>query len=283
LLRVGEIMANLKGSTFEKQVKDIHHRLSAFGKGRYGNNDHKTHSSALSDKRAEMSRSFAQWAEQKGLEGKLNEHMTNDNIKEFLDTRTANMAISTQENYVRGFSSLVEGLKESNIDINADKSVFNDKVAEIKDNAPVQEIETGRAIDNVDTKIEQIYDNRFESGVIAECQRELGLRVSEAHELVSNPDRYITENNTVEGLIGKGNHEYIAKDISIELQSKIEQCETIPSISTYDRDLKEVDISSHDFRYTFAKEHEHTLSKEELSQHLNHSREEMTNYYLSRA
>jgi len=274
-------MANLKGGDFEKQVKDIHHRLSSFGESRHGKSDHQTHSSALSDKRAEMSRSFAQWAEQKGLEGKLNEHLTNDKIKEFLDTRTASMAISSQENYVRGFSSMVEGLKESNIDIQADKSVFNDKVAEIKEH-DTREIETGRAIDNVDTKIEQIYDNRFESGVIAECQRELGLRVSEAHELVNNSHNYIN-NGEVEGLVGKGNHIYDNKEISTELQAKIEQCENIPSLSTYDRDLKEVDInSSHDFRYTFVQEHQHDMTKEELSKELNHQRGQMTDRYIAR-
>jgi len=274
-------MANLKGSTFEKQVKDIHHRLSAFGEGRHGKNDHKTHSSALSDKRAEYSRSFAQWAEQKGLSGKLNEHMTNENIKEFLDERTANMAISSQENYVRGFSSMIEGLKETNIIIPADKRVFDEKVQEIKAN-DTREIETGRAIENVDKVIENIYQERFESGVIAEVQRELGLRVSEAHELVSNPEKYITENGTVEGLIGKGNHEYIAKDISMELQAKIEQCDNIPAIRTYQEDLEKQNISSHDFRYTFVKEHMHELSKEELSKELNHNRAEMTDRYIAR-
>lgn len=275
-------MANLKGSSFEKQVKDIHHRTSAFGEGRHGKNDHQTHSSALADKRAEMSHSFAQWAEGKGFDGKLNEHMTNDNIKEFLDTRTAELAPSTAENYVRGFSSLIDGLKESNVDINADKSVFNDKVQEIKENY-TQTIETGRAIENVEDKISQIYDNRFESGVIADCQRELGLRVSEAHELVSNPDRYINDNNQIDNLIGKGNHTYDSKNISLELQAKIQECENIPSLSTYDRDLKEVGISSsHDFRYTYVQEHKDTLTKEELSKELNHNREDMTDRYLSR-
>lgn len=275
-------MANLKGGSFEKQIKDIHHRLSNFGEGRHGKNDHQTHSSALSDKRAEMSKSFAEYCDNKGLEGKLNEHMTNDNIKDFLDTRTADMAINTQENYVRSFSSMIEGLKESNVDINADKSVFNEKVQEIKENAPTQEIETGRSIDNVDNKIEQIYENRYESGVIADCQRELGLRVSEAQELVSNPQNYINDNQ-VNDLVGKGNHTYDTKDISPELVAKIEQCENIPSLSTYDRDLKEVGInSSHDFRYTYVQENKDIMTKEELSKELNHNREDMTDRYIAR-
>ena len=273
-------MANLKGSTFEKQVKDIHHRTSAFGEGRHGKNDHQTHSSALADKRSEMSRSFAQWAENKGFSGKLNEHMTNDNIKEFLDTRTAELAPSTAENYVRGFSSLVEGLKEANVTIEADRSVFDNKAHEIKENY-TSIIETGRAIENVDKVIENIYNTRYESGVIAEVQRELGLREREAYELVKNQDKYI-RGNEVKGIIGKGNHEYDTKQISNELIAKIEQCSNIPAISTYNDHLAKEDISSHDFRYTFVKEHMHELSKQELSKELNHNREEITNRYIAR-
>ena len=37
-------MANLKGGTFEKQIKDAFHRLEAFGVGRVGKNDNLTHS-----------------------------------------------------------------------------------------------------------------------------------------------------------------------------------------------------------------------------------------------
>lgn len=275
-------MGNLKGGSFDKQVKDIHHRTSAFGESRYGKNDHQTHSSALSEKRGEMAQSFANYCENKGLDGKLNEHMTNDNIKEFLEQRTAEHATSTAENYARAFDSMVQGLKESNVDIQADKSVFNDFVKDLKDNSIPEQIESGRAIDNVDDKISNIYETRYESGVISECQRELGLRVSEAHELVSNPDRYIN-NDKVEGLIGKGNHEYEAKEISQELQAKIEQCQEIPSVRTYQDDISKEGISSHDFRYTFVKEHEHDMTKEELSRELNHNREEMTRYYLARA
>lgn len=275
-------MANLKGSDFSKQVKDIHHRTSAFGESRHGKSDHQTHSSALADKRAEMSQSFAKFAEDKGLDGKLNSHMTNDNVKEFLDARTSDMATSTAENYVRGFSSMIEGLKESNVDIQADKSVFNDKVHEIKDNAPYQPIEINRAIESVDTKIDNLYEKRFESGVIAETQRELGLRVSEARELVSNYERYINDNQ-VENLIGKGNNAYEAKDISVELQAKIAQCENIPSQSTYFRDLKENEIDkSHDLRYTYVNEKKDELSKEELSKEINHHREDITDRYIAR-
>jgi len=273
-------MANLKGGTFEKQVKDIHFRLSAFGINRHGSNDHKTHSSALSVKRAEYAKSFANWAEEKGFSGKLNEYMTNDNIKEFLDERTEHLSPISAENYTRGFSSMIDGLKEANVTIEATKSIFDEKVHEIKENY-TPTIETGRAIDNVDKVIENIYNTRFESGVIAEVQRELGFRESEAHELVKNPDKYISENE-VNGIIGKGNHEYDTKQISNELIAKIEQCSNIPAISTYNDHLAKEGISSHDFRYTFVKEHMHELSKQELSRELNHNREEITDRYIAR-
>lgn len=285
-------MSNLKGSSFEKQCKDIHHRLSSFGEGRHGNNDHQTHSSALSEKREEYSRSFADYAEREGLEGKLNELMTNENISSFLEERTADLSSSTSENYVRGFGSMIEGLKESNIDIEVDKKLFDDIASEIKVNSPTQEIETGRAIDNVGDKIADLYAERFESGVIADIQNELGLRVSEAHELASNLEKYHNqEDSTVQGIVGKGNHEYNTKDISEELVAKIGAMEEIPSLRTYQDDLQKHDISSHDFRYTFAEREfneriadgmNYNQALKEVSEELNHNREDMTLYYLAR-
>ena len=44
-------MANLKGGTFEKQLKDAFHRLEAFGVSRVGKNDNLTHSDKLAEKR----------------------------------------------------------------------------------------------------------------------------------------------------------------------------------------------------------------------------------------
>ena len=40
-------MANLKGGSFEKQIKDAFHRLEAFGVGRVDKNDNLTHSDKL--------------------------------------------------------------------------------------------------------------------------------------------------------------------------------------------------------------------------------------------
>ena len=175
---------------------------------------------------------------------------------------------------------MLKGLQEANITILADRSIFDKKIEEIKENY-TPEIQNGRAITNVDQVLTNIYQTRYESGVIAEVQRELGFRLREAHELVKNHEQYIN-NNEVSGIIGKGNHIYDTKCISTELVAKIEQCENIPAISTYNDHLTKENISSHDFRYTFVKENMHELSKNELSKELNHKRDEITNYYITR-
>jgi integrase len=286
-------MANLKGGSHEAQRKDIHHRLSAFGEGRHGKEDHLTHSSALSEKREEMSKSFSEFAQEKGLEGKLNEAMTNENIKEFLEQRTEDLSATTALNYTSAFSSMIEGLKESNVDIQADKQTFNDFIKEIKDNAPEREISDGRAIENVQDKIAEIYEDRFSSGVLADIQNETGLRISEAYEVAQNFHEYYNpENGTLEGLVGKGGQEYPDKEISLELVAKIEAIEDLHSKSTYEKDLQDHDISSHDFRYTFAEREfnerieqgmDYHEALKEVSEEMNHHRESMTLGYLNKA
>jgi len=283
-------MANLKGSSFEKQLKDIHHRLSAFGEKRHGRTDKQTHSKALSIKRAEMSKSFANFCANKGLEGKLNVHMNNETVKEFLDDRTQNLAKSSSENYVRAFSSMLEGLEKSNIDILVTKDVFEEKMTQIRDmpeSNPVQ----GRAINEADKLINNLYEKSYETAVIAQTQLELGFRVSEAFEVVRNIDNYYND-GSLTGVIGKGNHEYAPKDISSSLLEKIKLVDNLPTQRTYANHLKAYDVTPHDFRYTFVKnevekrlelgqEYKQILS--DISKEINHSREEMTNYYLNRA
>ena len=135
---------------------------------------------------------------------------------------------------------------------------------------------------------------RYESYTIAKLQAETGLRVNEAMEVVRNFEKYYNpENNTLEGVIGKGNHEYAPKEISYQLAQEIQKMENIPHYNTYNKDLKEVGINrSHDFRVTYAKNLlEHKLEQgtpykealKEVSQEINHHRPEMTEYYLARA
>jgi len=284
-------MANLKGGTFEKQARDMHFKTSAFGESRRGRDDNQTHSSHLSEARMEIANSFVDYCRERDLGGKLNYHLNNENVKDFLRERTKELSPITAQNYVSRMSSFMDGLKASNVDMEVTKHAFTEIKQEISDNTPPKEIEDGRAIKNVDQVIEAIYDKRFESGVLADVQKELALRVAEAHELVSNYKDYI-DNHLVNGLVGKGNHEYIEKSISEDLYAKIQLCQNIPSIRTYQDHLSQQNISSHDFRFTYA---ERALNDKlesgvpyhdalkEVSQELNHSRESMTLYYVQRA
>ena len=60
-------MGNLRGSTFEKQIKNAMHRLDARGTKRYGTNSRLTHSNALYSKREMYLKDFAKFAEKKRI------------------------------------------------------------------------------------------------------------------------------------------------------------------------------------------------------------------------
>jgi len=154
--------------------------------------------------------------------------------------------------------------------------------------------ETGRYINNMQEKLEQLREIRYESYVIAKVQAETGLRISEAQEVVKNFDKYFNkENSTLNGVIGKGNHKYDPKPISSSLAKEIQKVEKIPSKSTYARDLKSVEIDrSHNFRVTFTKNSlvskleqgkKYKESLKEVSKEINHHRSNMTEYYLNRS
>lgn len=278
-------MANLKGGNFAKQSKDAFHRLAAFGTGRHGKNDNKTHSDALAVKREMYLRDFSNFATKEGLEGKLNVNMNKENMNNFLNERLEGLAAKTAEDYNRGWSGMVQGLEEANIRTGVDKSFFDDRVAGIeKSGNPLE----NRYIEGLGEKIEAI--ERFSTQVYAELINETGFRASEAYAILENPNKYLNS-EVIEGVIGKGNHEYSLKSISEELAIKIQAVDQLPSLSTLRSDLKEQDIVPHDLRYTFARDSYedkistgigHQEALKEVSAELNHSREEITNYYLSR-
>ena len=286
-------MANLKGGTLEKQVKDAFHRLEAFGKSRHGNNDHLTHSDGLGAKREMYLNDYKEFSERNGFSNKLNQTMSSENISTFLNERLEGLKASTSENYIRGFSSLVKGLREVNVSVSVDKSVFDTKVAEVKANA-TPDTRTGLAISNASEKIEKLYEKRFESGVLSEVMKDLGVRISESYEIVKNLEaHYDPDKGTIENLVGKGNHIYQSKEINSELVEKIRACEALPSLNTLRNDLKEAGINNpHQIKFTYAKAEfakklndgiEYHQALRELSQELNHSRESMSLFYLSRA
>ena len=285
-------MANLKGGNYQKQIKDAFHRLEAFGVGRVGKNDNLTHSDKLAEKRMMYLKDIADYFTSQNFNDKLNILLTKDNLDKFFTERFETLSTKSQENYIRGISSMLNGLFDQNIYIPLlfeDKDFFDKKVEIIKDQ--YETIIENRYIDNVENVISNLYENRYISGLIAECQYELSIRQAEAFELVSNPLKYI-KNGYIENLVGKGNHIYEKKEISIELSQKLlDNHDELISKSTYYYDLQRYDISSHDFRFTSARDKfEEKMNsgisekevKLQISEILNHKRSEITDYYLKR-
>ncbi len=289
-------MANLRGGNFNRQVKDAFCRLERFGEGRHGKTDHFTHSDGLAKKREMYLRDFKSFAEENNLTGKLNSWMGDQGtMREFMHERIADLSIKSAKDYVAGFNSMLKGLREANISVDrgADRAIDLMR-HEIKSWAK-EEHRIDRAFTNPGQIIQNLYQQRYESGVLAEVQRETGFRTSEAYELVNNPDKYI-ENNEIKGIVGKGNNVYITKTITNELIEKIQKVNELPSQNTYLNDIRQAscnpDAVAHDWRYTFAKEEMERLlangkqyeeALKEVSKELNHHRAQITEYYLSRA
>ena len=285
-------MANLKGGSFEKQIKDAFHRLEAFGVGRVGKNDNLTHSDKLAEKREMYLKDITSFFKSQNLNDKLNTLFTKQNLDNFFNERLKNLSSKTSENYLRGFSSMIKGLEQQNIYIPLhleDKSFFDDRVKIVKSEANI--IIENRYIENVNNVIKNLYENRAISGLIAQTQYELSIRQSEAFELVKNPNKYL-DNGYIVDLVGKGNHKYMAKEISFELEQKLlNNSYDLIDKSTYYNDLQAYNISSHDFRFTSARDKFEDIlkngisekeAKVKVSQELNHKREAITDYYLRR-
>jgi len=291
-------MANLRGGTFEKQMKDAFHRTLKLGEGRHFKSDNFTHSLALAEKRQMYLNDFKNYLEQKGIkEGKINQYMTQENIRDFIEQRVMKLSPKSALDYTSGFNSLLKGLEQANITIpaNPNQNDFLKDLREVfRDEMKQLEIEKGRYIHNVEQKLNALREIRYESYVIAKIQYETGFRVNEAMEVAKNFSNYYNhQNGTLEGVIGKGNHQYTPKPISYNLVQEIQKIENIPHYNTYRQDLKEVEINkSHDFRVTYAKDllenkleqgKDYKEALKEVSQEINHHRPEMTEYYLARA
>ena len=289
-------MANLRGSNFEKQIKNALIRLDSRGQKRFNTNSHKTHSNALYKKRAMQLRDYARFAENKGLSGKLNTHFTPENIADFLEERLQDLSPKSSIDYITGFNSMLRGLEQTRVSINPEaKEVLKEYTNDFRNefNQVKDSYETGRAIQNTNTFLSSLQEIRESSAVIATLQLETGLRASEALEVSRNfQDYYNPQNSALEGIIGKGGQEYDIKPINEELAYKLNNLQQIPSYSSYYKDLKELDQKPHNLRITFAKIKFEELRengssyKESLkivSKELNHHRESITIYYLKRA
>ena len=291
--------ANLQGGSFQKQVDNAFYRTLALGESRHMKlNDNKTHSIELAKKREMYLRDFKKFVEKKGVEkGKLNKYMSEEIVKDFLTERTDNLSAKSALDYCTGFNSLLKALEQTKVYIPANPSkndFLKDYREELRSEMKLLEVETGRYIKDLPQRLETLQTKNYESYVVAHLQETTGLRVSEALEVVKNfSDYYDPNTNSLNGIIGKGNHEYAPKIIDYQLAQEIQKIENVPTYSAYREDLKEVGINrSHDIRLTYAKNlFENKLSQGvnykqalgEVSKELNHHRAGMTIYYLNRA
>ena len=267
-------------------------KMERFGKSRHNTESKNIHSEAVFKKREQILNEFSKYTQERNIQGKLNTLITNEHITNFLNHKLENLQANTAENYCRSFSAMVDSLRDNNISVSVDKTIFNEKVLEVKNNDN-SVVRLNRAVSNPNQVITNLYEKHFHSGVMAEISQELGFRLSESAELTTNLDKYLDrDTNTISGIRGKGGQEYQPKQIPQALIAKIDMIENHISKSTYMADLKEEGISSHDFRYSFAsntyqeqidqgKSHQEALLY--ISKELNHHRREITNYYLKRA
>jgi hypothetical protein len=289
-------MSNLKGKKFETQVKNAFFRILKFGEKRHNTNDNLTHSVKIAEKRKMYLNDFKNWIQDKGIkEGKLNQFLKESNVRNFLEERTLNLSAKSSLDYVTGFNSLLKGMEQVNITIpiNLQKDFLKDFREVFRDKMKEKEIENRRYIKNLDVKLNNLKEKNYESYVVAKLQAQTGLRVREALEVAKNFNKYYNQTtNTLNSVIGKGNHEYAPKSIPKDLAKEIKNMDKIPIYGAYLKNLKEIGINkSHNFRVTFAKDSlmrklqqgiQYKEALKQVSKEINHHRESMTEYYLKR-
>ena len=290
-------MANLKGNSFEKQVRDANFRLAAFKEKRNGTNSNRTHSDATRIKRDSYFKDFKEFAEKQELEGKLNKLITEENMSSFLEQRLESISsFSAQEDYIRGWSGLIQGLEQSNITVNLDRGFINEMVSSYKEDA-IERGETFGEPKPITTEFhptEVIGELKYPLNVIAQVQYETGFRVSEAYTLINNLEKHLDELK-IQGIKGKGGQAYQSKIISLELKlmllkSQVQQ-KKLPVQSTYYRHLQKFNMASHDLRAFYTKElyekkledgMTHKEACQFVSKEINHHRIQITEYYLAK-
>ena len=305
-------MTNLKGSTIDKQIRDANFRLAAFKTSRRG--DNLTHSNGVRITRDKIFKDLKSFIEKEGLSGKLNLLMTTENMEKFVEGKYAISKPTEQMKFITSFSSLIQGLEQSNIRISLDSHFF-DKYREEARDAIYKEREkedfsqTNRYIKSIDNHISKINDEQ--SQIYAQVLKSTGLRRDEAETVMKNifelKDTVYDEKNTlkndkmsfrfknnqvvINGIFGKGGREYtVDKYIPLSTYNKIKNLNKINSSSTLNKKL--MSRKAHDYRYTFARDF-YTRAKEAgysekeslamTSQELGHNRIAMTRYYLARS
>lgn len=284
-------MANLKGSTFGKQQRDMNFKLFALGTKK--NDDNLTHSEALLTKRDMYFNDFSKYLESKGLDGKFNLLLNEENLNGFLEQRLEGLSFSTAKNYISGFNSLLTALNGIHVQVGVGEDYFKNKYSALKASAPINQEKDKRGLQS-DNVLESLKQVRYESYVIGKLILNHGYRIAEAMQIVQNPQKFIkplsNEDYQIKGVVGKGGKVYHSKILKHEDYQLIKNMKNIPSKQTFNRDLKKVDtnLRAHDFRYQFARNLFNAIISGvgykrallEVSKALNHNRKEITKYYL---
>lgn len=287
-------MANLKGSSFAKQIRDALIRLDARGTKRIGDArfDGLAHSHAVLEKRKQILEDFSRLFDIERVNEKLNLLMTPELISQFLLERTSGMALSSIENYIANFSALVKGLRYKNITIPEETDYeFFQKLKDQLGRPDPNVYQTGRYMDEntVQTMLDRL---PHRSRVVALIQYKLCFRASEALLITNSPEKYLV-NLTIAGVKGKGGQVYPDKLVDSELAEMIRSALQI-SRSTYYRDQRKAlqgKNRPHDLRLSHicdlydslrdsGESHEQSMSK--ASKASNHHRSSVTGGYQAR-
>jgi len=286
-------MATLRGGTFDKQATNAFYRLEALGTSKKSSElQHQSHSVATMEKRKGYLNDFKEYAKENfnREDGKLNDLMSKDNLKDFLRERLEGVSSNTAESYVSGFNSMMKGLTEHNITIcEGGINSMSEIRAEIKENYRESEIQNRYVQDSEHIKA----DLSHSSSIVATLQHEAGFRASEALEIARNPEKYLRDDNNAYNVAGKGGQHYQPKELSSDLAARLrDNTQEIPTYKQYQQELKEYSINSHDFRFTYARNEYEKLTNEEglthkealksISEEMNHHRESTTEHYLAR-
>jgi len=289
-------MASLKGSDWTRQTRDLNFRLAAFKEKKNGTNSHLTHSNALKIKRDKYIADLKDFAEEQDLEGKLNQLITEENLTQMFEEKLEGLKFSTQEDYLRGWSGLIQGMQQANVTVNVDVSYFNGLVNDYKEDAIVRGEAFGepKLVNTAYHPTEVINGLSSPLSTIAQLQYETGLRISEAYTVINDIERHL-DNLRLHSVQGKGGQIYRDKIISLELRLALlriqEQQIRIPHQSTYYRHLQVYQMAPHDLRAFYAKELyekkidegcSHVEACLFVSKEINHHRISITEYYLAK-
>jgi len=286
-------MANLKGSDFQKQIRDARIRTDFRGQKKaeiQGKNFARSH--VIVHTRESQLNDFVNFLQNKGIsKGKLNQLITKKNLENFFKEKISSLSSSSANTYISGFNGLLKGLQNANITINSNY----DKVAksftkELQKQSKEQSIKIGRYISKSEFQ-QNIQKLPIKLQPIARLQYHYGFRVVEAIKIASTPSKYI-QNNKIIGVRGKGGRIYKPKRIFSQIKKDLEKPIKI-SKSGYQKAInKAFNTKNHDLRLSYAKNQVDKITKEGSSllvalrataEELNHSRLEITRYYLARA